>query len=181
MPFQPDHTCEQPTCRNTVPAGQAFCESHRDVPKQRAAEYEKYGRDPEIKKLYNCARWRTTTGLVRQKNPICQRIHDDGKQCTRPSALTHHLVDPKVDITKFYDWSNLVAVCDECHAGGQQGETQGHRYTSTLGAMDSIYDHGERLYPDWKVPFGNQTPAPTGNTHSAVGESAIDRALAEDW
>lgn len=85
--------------------------------------------------------------MMRDYNPICQAIAE-GKQCTRPAAVVHHLKDPKDAPELFFDWSNLVAVCTEHHAGGERGETQGQKYVATTGPAGAVYDHGNGA-TDW--------------------------------
>jgi hypothetical protein len=94
--------------------------------------YQPY-RDPEMKKFYASGAWTNTSRLVRSKNPICQFIDEHAGQCTHPSEVTHHLVDPKERWELRLEWPNLVAVCKKHHQGGQRGETQGYRYAPTVG------------------------------------------------
>ena len=174
MPNQPPHSCGNNACKTPAPAGQTYCDACQA--KRGSATRQ---RDPEIEKLYNSKRWRETSPLVKSKNPICQRLDDSGRQCTHASAVVHHLVDPKVNATIFFDWQNLVAVCTQHHAGGQPGERQGEKYCHTLGVLDSVYKHGY-LWPAWhknyEAPPADQ--ALVSVFTSAVGAAAIARALA---
>lgn len=64
---------------------------------------------PELlkyEKLRKAARWRKTRELVLSRNPICYFCH-------KFSDEVHH-IDSK-DETKFYELSNLVAICEQCH------------------------------------------------------------------
>jgi len=137
--------------------------------------------------LHATYRWRNSVSpLARALNPVCQWVNPaDGKQCTKPSEVVHHLIDPKDAPEKFFDWSNLVCTCADHHQGGQRGETQGYIYCHTVGVADAIYFH--HCYPIWhknyKPPVGShseQTLLPLGSTASAVGDDALNAALAAD-
>jgi hypothetical protein len=133
--------------------------------------------------IYDKRNWRDRTSKnVRAYNPICQRLHEDGKQCEKPSNIVHHLIDPKDAPEKAHDWSILVATCTAHHAGGQRGETQGARYCATIGPH-TIHYHGIHVLPAWHDDY---KPLPEtsitrlgGTTTTAVGSAAIDAALGE--
>jgi len=174
MPFTPPHSCGNQACRTPAPAGHTYCPAceAKRVPDPRHV-------DPAIAKLYNSKRWRETAALIRSKNPLCQFLADNGQQCTHASAVVHHLVDPKDNMLVFFDWNNLVAVCQEHHQGGQRGETQGYRYCHTVGVMGVVYTHGF-LYPSWHEKFVPQeSEFMVSSTTSAVGHAAILKALQE--
>jgi 5-methylcytosine-specific restriction endonuclease McrA len=66
--------------------------------------------------LYGLAAWKSPRHGLRHfiltRNPICQRIHDDGRQCTHAAEEVHHVVEERA---RFWDPTNLVAVCNPCH------------------------------------------------------------------
>jgi len=98
--------------------------------------------------FYDGYRWRVKTSpLVKQYNPHCQRLFDNATQCGKSCEAVHHLRDPMVAPQFAYDWRNLVAVCLEHHAGGQQGETQSARYCATCGPLGQIHFHKGGLLP----------------------------------
>jgi hypothetical protein len=75
-----------------------------------------------IDRLYHSSQWQNETSpVLRSLNPRCQVIHANGQRCKNPSAVVHHVVSPRADITKFFDFGNLVAICTECH-GPEEGE-----------------------------------------------------------
>ena len=132
--------------------------------------------------IYDTRQWRDRTSpQVRKCNPICQRIDDTGQQCTRPSKIVHHLKDPKDAPEKALSWDNLVAVCVECHPGGQRGADPTERYCATIGLMGMIYYHGLQLLPCWHRDYkplpATSVAKQTGATTSLVGAHAIDAAL----
>jgi hypothetical protein len=176
MPERPLHSCAQPGCSNAAPGGQPYCVSctANRPPETRFRRYQS-----EILKLYNSRRWKVETSpIVRSCNPVCQYLDETGKQCHKPSRVVHHLVDPKDDISLFYDWTNLVAICDE-HHGNMQGETHCRRFCHTMGRYNAVYEHGG-LYPNWHEKYVPQTEQfVVIGTHSAVSKSKILAALAE--
>jgi len=135
--------------------------------------------------FYDSYRWRVKTApLVKDWNPQCQRLFDDGKQCEHPSEAVHHLADPTLNPKLAFDWHNLVAVCFQHHAGGQPGETQGHRYCATIGPLNQIYRHKGDLLPTWHrdyiAPITADISRLRGTDTNTVGEAKIDAALAVD-
>ena len=75
------------------------------------------------RKLYNLSAWRRARGFraaLLVQNPICQRLQH-GQQCQRAATVVHHLIDPTVDETKFFDPKNTVCLCAGCHPGGALG------------------------------------------------------------
>jgi hypothetical protein len=169
MPERPLHSCAQPGCSNAAPGGQPYCVSCQ-------ARRPKETRYPQDKK-YNTADWRKTSANVRRYNPICQLLDDTGKQCTNPSAVVHHLRDPKDAPELFLDWHNLVAICEE-HHGHTRGETLGRRFCHTIG-FNRVFEHG-CLYPNNHPDYKPQEAAIlVGGTYSAVSKSAIQKALEE--
>lgn len=78
---------------------------------------------PAKSKLYNLSAWRRAHGFraaLLVQNPICQRIQF-GQQCQRAATVVHHLIDPAVDPTRFFDSQNVVCLCVGCHPGGMLG------------------------------------------------------------
>lgn len=139
----------------------------------------------KLKTFYDGGRWRYHTApLVKAKNPVCQRLFDDGRQCTHPSTIVHHLIDPKAAPERGHDWKILVAVCDACHAGGQPGELQGRRYCATIGPLETIYHHPGGILPHWHPkyvrPSTGDVSRLAGTSTSTVAVEAIDAALACD-
>lgn len=186
-------TCE--ICKQKpATIGWRCAECSKSVRRANAKLYDRY-RDPVLVKFYGSKEWTQTSLLLRRYNPQCQQIDlDTGEQCTHKSEVAHHLVDPKDDMTKRTDWSNLVAVCYHHHQGGQRGETQGYRYVATiepgfLGQAEKVHHH-DGSYPHWHRLFGETRPARTyggnivsdgkpihGTTVCTVGASKLDEAL----
>lgn len=94
-----------------------------------------------------------------------------------------------------FDWANLVGVCQAHHPGQHRGEPSpeagGSYYCHTIqhGVMGSpvvVHEHGgpypmwHKAYKEgaWKPP-ADRDRSPWIATTTAVGDAALDRALAE--
>lgn len=82
--------------------------------KQERAEKDRFRKktDP-VNALYN-ATWQKCAALHKNRNPICQRLRN-GRQCTNPAWLVHHLISPRENPSLFLDFQNLVSLCEHCH------------------------------------------------------------------
>jgi 5-methylcytosine-specific restriction endonuclease McrA len=119
--------CRQPTAR-----GSRWCPAHREEGERlqreaieaqrehsRENDKERYKND-STRKLYGAARWERFRQAVIRQNPICQRLLRFGQgQCHNPAVLVHHLVSPRVDVSKFLDTQNVVCLCEHCHPTGE--------------------------------------------------------------
>ena len=63
----------------------------------------------DIEAMYRTSRWRK---LSERKRIVAGRCERCGKR--RPTE-THHIIAALDRPDLFYDWSNLMAVCGECH------------------------------------------------------------------
>lgn len=110
--------------------------------------WKKHREHDAIDRLYHSAQWMwETSPLIRRLNGQCQVIHPNGQRCKNHSAIVHHLISPRVDITKFYDLGNVVAICTECH-GPEEGEspTSNRTFAPTLDSFNVLHHH-ERPKP----------------------------------
>ena len=138
MPTRPQTECAKPGCHALVTSG--YCDAHKTEPQVQSAPRRN-------EKFYQTRLWRTTSTLLRQYNPICQRIQPDGVQCTHASTVVHHIVDPSVNPAVGTDWNNIVALCDTCHPGGQPGDTEHVQYVHTYAPCSAVYRHTR--HADW--------------------------------
>lgn len=59
------------------------------------------------------SKWDRLSRKKREMNPICEHCDKAGR--TTPSKEVHHIVD-MIDAPHLkYTWSNLVALCKDCH------------------------------------------------------------------
>ena len=124
MPYLPLRACEYPGCPNKFTPGVDgegwMCSEHvtKSRREKNVADYAKRKKDP-IGQLYHESDWLKTRAAYLVRNPICLALDDDGfgnqRQCTRPATDLHHLISPRKDITKMYEWSNLRGLCKSHH------------------------------------------------------------------
>jgi 5-methylcytosine-specific restriction protein A len=114
MPYKPKKPCAYPGCPRLT--GGRYCEEHA---KQEARRYNRYERDPETNKRYGRS-WTKIRAVFLQSHPLCEMCKAEGR--LTPATLAHHkwkLTDGGTN-----DWSNLRALCSECHSRlhAQQGD-----------------------------------------------------------
>jgi hypothetical protein len=138
MPTKPPRACKTPTC-----SGHAI--AHDLCPvclADRPAAFVAKTNFRENMPLYNSKEWKTFRPLLISRNPVCQRINA-GEQCRQPSTIAHHLIDPRIRPDLKLSASNVVAVCKNCHPGGQAGDNDKNSYVATKW----IVNFEEILYP----------------------------------
>lgn len=106
MPFKPKRPCSQPGCPKLTDG--RFCEEHA---KEEAKRYERYQRDPAIKKRYSRT-WKRIRDRYIKEHPLCE-------MCQRADKFTlaeevHHVVPLSKGGT--HDEGNLMALCTSCHS-----------------------------------------------------------------
>jgi hypothetical protein len=116
--------------------GRGSCQEHKNVGTTIANSYAVKKQRPHFKQ-YHTKRWRDLADAMRRHNPICQHVDAaTGVRCDQPSQMVHHIVDPKDDPSKFYDWRNLVALCNahHSHSQGEDPNRIDRYFAPTLGA-----------------------------------------------
>ena len=100
MPKLPKKPCGYPGCPNLTDG--RYCKEHE---KQAASSYEKYGRDPAVRRRYGRA-W---------------------KRILVPVDEVHHKLPLSEGGT--HERSNLIALCKSCHAKihGERGDYHGSK------------------------------------------------------
>ena len=112
MPFLPDQCCH--SCRARALEGTDHCAQHPPRDKNAAEKTNDRNRNKSPdRKFYDTAAWAQCSKNIRVYNPICAKVDEYGKQCTRRSVLVHHITDPRDAPARKLDWSNLVALCEE--------------------------------------------------------------------
>jgi 5-methylcytosine-specific restriction protein A len=83
----------------------------------KAAGLGKEKRDPDIKRLYGSARWRTRRIVFLDENPLCvgypKGVHGDRAVA---AALPDHIKAHKGDEDLFFDESNWQPLCVPCNS-----------------------------------------------------------------
>ena len=106
MPYRPKRPCSHPGCPRLTNG--RFCEEHA---KQEAQRYERYQRNPTVKKRYGRA-WKRVRDRFIAAHPLCERCKDHGK--IAPAQEVHHIVPLSQGGT--HDEINLMALCTSCHS-----------------------------------------------------------------
>lgn len=97
--------------------GSKYCAAHISQPLRPTRPTRE--QDP-IQRIYDTANWKRYRALILAHNPICCRIWK-GEQCTRPSTMVHHIRSPRTAPELFTTPENTIALCANCHPGGQEG------------------------------------------------------------
>lgn len=116
MPQRFSKYCRYSGCKERHRNAGAYCDKHKDtvVVAQWQRQTERRKRD-KIWKLYNCVAWpRFKQAFAAAGNVICQRIVD-GRQCSQPVEIHHHILPPQTHPGLMYTFSNVVAVCRQHH------------------------------------------------------------------
>ena len=106
VPSKPKRPCSHPGCPRLTNG--RFCEEHAKAEAQR---YEKYDRDPAVRRRYGRA-WKRIRDNYVQQHPLCERCQEQGKLI--PTEEVHHKVPLSEGGTHARD--NLIALCKACHA-----------------------------------------------------------------
>lgn len=123
MPRKPKRPCSYPGCP-TLTDGR-FCEEHA---KQEAKRYEKYDRDPAVRRRYGRA-WKRIRDRYVSQHPLCEMCL--GNDRMTPTEEVHHKLPLAEGGT--HDQSNLIALCQSCHSRihAERGDRWGHKNTAT--------------------------------------------------
>jgi 5-methylcytosine-specific restriction endonuclease McrA len=131
-----------PRCGRAKPCE---CAEKPTAPRQPVSKF-KSGKLDEIDKLYRRAQWQRTSQAIRNFNPICQVIFADGRRCANPSTAVHHITSPRVDLSKFFDAANLIAICEHCHDNSKGEAADSNRtFAPTRFRIlyeEVFYEHG---------------------------------------
>lgn len=106
MPRKPKKPCSNPSCSKLVEG--RFCDKHL---KEYNRAYEKYERDPAIKKRYGRA-WQKIRNKYINTNPICE-------ECFKKNVFTkadevHHILP--LSKGGNHNEDNLMSLCKPCHS-----------------------------------------------------------------
>lgn len=106
MPRKPKRPCSHPGCPELTEG--RYCEQHE---KQENKRYEKYDRDPAVRRRYGRA-WKRIRDRYVSQHPLCE-------ECLKRGRLTkteevHHILPLSRGGT--HAESNLMALCKPCHS-----------------------------------------------------------------
>ena len=106
MPRKPKRPCSHPGCPRLTDG--RFCEEHE---KQENRRYEKYDRDPAVRRRYGRA-WKRIRDRYVSQHPLCEKCLESGK--LTPTEEVHHKLPLSEGGT--HEQSNLIALCQSCHS-----------------------------------------------------------------
>ena len=106
MPRKPKRPCSFPGCPKLTDG--RFCEEHA---KEEAKRYEKYDRDPAVRRRYGRA-WKRIRDSYVETHPLCERCLELGVLV--PTEEVHHKVPLSEGGT--HSRTNLISLCKSCHA-----------------------------------------------------------------
>lgn len=111
MPRKPKRPCSYPGCPNLCDG--RFCEEHtkEEHTKEENKRYERYDRDPAVKKRYGRA-WKRIRDSYAHAHPLCEECLK--KNIYKATEEIHHKLPLSQGGT--HDRENLIALCKECHA-----------------------------------------------------------------
>jgi len=95
-----------PGCPNLTEG--RFCEEHE---KQENRRYEKYDRDPAVRRRYGRA-WKRIRDRYVSQHPFCEMCYEQG--VLKPVEEVHHKLPLSQGGT--HEENNLIALCQSCHA-----------------------------------------------------------------
>ena len=106
VPSKPKRPCSYPGCPKLTHG--RFCEEHE---KKEAQRYEKYDRDPAVRRRYGRA-WKRIRDSYAQTQPLCELCKQNGKHTATEEI--HHKIPLSEGGTHARE--NLIALCKGCHA-----------------------------------------------------------------
>ena len=106
MPYKPKRPCSFPGCPKLTNG--RYCEEHTKEVNRR---YERYERDPAIKKRYGRS-WQKIRKRYAEEHPFCEECFKQGY--IRAVEEVHHIVPLSEGGT--HSEENLVSLCQSCHA-----------------------------------------------------------------
>lgn len=106
LPRKPKRPCSYPGCPNLTDG--RFCEKHQ---RQENRRYEKYDRDPAVKKRYGRS-WRKIRDSYAKEHPFCEECFRKGIMIAVEEV--HHIKPLSEGGTN--NKENLISLCKSCHA-----------------------------------------------------------------
>jgi hypothetical protein len=139
----------------------SYCKEHASHRRDAARYYDQFVKaNDEIAKLYHTAEWKKFRDGILMFNPVCLHLIGGSIQCRFAANVVHHLVSPRKDRSAFTDPERVVACCRSCHAGGQEGETQGYLWLPTRWYNGQSFPHidsfGQAIRHEAKASNGSR-------------------------
>ena len=106
MPRKPKRPCSHPGCPRLTDG--RFCEEHQ---RQENSRYEKYDRDPVVRRRYGRV-WKRIRDSYVKSHPFCEKCFEKG--IIVPVEEVHHIKPLAEGGT--HERSNLISLCKSCHS-----------------------------------------------------------------
>ncbi len=106
MPKKPKRPCSYPGCPRLTDS--RFCEEHQ---KTIDRQYEKYQRNPAVKKRYGRS-WKRVRDRYIAAHPLCEKCVSLGR--VTPAKEVHHI--QPLSRGGSNDEENLMSLCTSCHS-----------------------------------------------------------------
>ena len=106
MPRKPKRPCSYPRCPRLTEG--RLCEKHQRIENRR---YEKYDRDPAVRRRYGRG-WKRIRDRYVSQHPLCEQCLEHG--ILRPVKEVHHKIPLAEGGT--HEENNLIFLCKECHS-----------------------------------------------------------------
>lgn len=134
MPRKPKRPCSHPGCPKLTDG--RFCEEHA---KQEAKRYEKYDRDPAVRRRYGRA-WKRIRDSYAAQHPLCELCQQQGQFV--PTEEIHHRTPLSEGGTHARD--NLIALCKSCHSKihAERGDRWHNRCPGGAGQISAPFAPG---------------------------------------
>jgi 5-methylcytosine-specific restriction enzyme A len=135
---------KQPGCGNRTRNEKGYCDAH--LLKNATTEYQHERCKDATDKLYGCARWYRLRRMMLEQNFQCQRIIGF-EQCINAARVVHHIISPRERTDLMYDPTNLAALCESCHPGGEAGTPDwkvGRDFVPTIFELPNFGGHNEQ-------------------------------------
>ncbi|RHF51045.1 HNH endonuclease [Lactiplantibacillus plantarum] len=119
--------CSHAGCKRLIPLSERYCDKHKPK-EQHVSKTSDYANE-----IHSSNRWRKTSRLYREANPICEtclRASKEGDQSREKRAGMINLATSVDHIVPLfaggepYDWDNLQSLCSFHHALKSQQERE---------------------------------------------------------
>lgn len=144
MPERFQKVCNEPGCIVRTANRGGYCDQHHNdnARKRRRTIYDKERKQDAVSRGYNAVWDKLKTMLRGRGNVICQKI-EDGKQCTAPVEIFHHIISPRENPALMYAPRNIVGLCRQHHPPdeGTPWWIEGVDYVATI--WSDVYVGGQ--------------------------------------
>jgi len=109
--------CKAPGCNKMVINDPSFCPHHRALSEQR--KKQNAFKNATRYANYDSHEWRKLRYKILTEHPYCANCGIDKYNA---ELHVHHITPVRDDPTKFLDETNLIVLCESCHATQTQKE-----------------------------------------------------------